>query len=190
MGPDLIHKFEAELTWILWRATGTSCNFSQFRIGHSPDDYNLVSLLHIAHTYCYQCEIGCSFSLTMGDAQCTTVHPYEKGLSTSFNTHVSLWNPHLFHIYVSHSFRGRWGTTWPGNQRSPFLCSPHGVAQFQTRPIPDVIFPSFSLSAFPSPSPYSALEDCLGKSYASNYNQHSQNQSPCIFWWKSPQTLP
>ena len=43
----------------------------------------------------------------------------------------------------------------------------HGVAQFQTRPIPDVIFPSFSLSASPSPSPYSALEDCLGKSRSS-----------------------
>ena len=37
------------------------------------------------------------------------------------------------------------------------------LAQFQTRPIPDVIFPSFSLSTSPSPSPYSTLEDCLGK---------------------------
>ena len=53
------------------------------------------------------------------------------------------------------------------NQQSPFLsflCSPHGVAQFQTRPIPDVIFPSFSLYASPSSFPYSALEDCFGKS--------------------------
>ena len=39
--------------------------------------------------------------------------------------------------------------------------------QFQSRPIPDVIFPSFSLSASPSPSPYSALGDCLGKSQSS-----------------------
>ena len=61
--------------------------------------------------------------------------------------------------------------------------APHGVAQFQTRPIPDVIFPSFSVSASPSPSPYSALEDCIGKSrsscdwpiplhFASFYNGH------------------
>ena len=73
-------------------------------------------------------------------------------------------------IYLSHSLRDRWGTTRPGNQHSPFLsflCSPHGVTQFQTRPIPDVIFPLFFLSTFPSPSPYSALEDCLGKSRSS-----------------------
>ena len=47
------------------------------------------------------------------------------------------------------------------------LCSPHGVARFQTRPILDVIFPSFSLSAFHSPFLYSTLEDCLGKSRSS-----------------------
>ena len=73
-------------------------------------------------------------------------------------------------IYLSHNFGDRWGTTRPGNQHSPFLsflCSPHGVTQFQTRPIPDVIFPSFSLSASPSPSQCSALEDCLGKSRSS-----------------------
>ena len=73
-------------------------------------------------------------------------------------------------IYLSHSLGDRWSTTRPGNQHSPFLsflCSPHGIAQFQTRPIPDVIFPSFSLSASPSPSPYSALEDGLGKSRSS-----------------------
>ena len=73
-------------------------------------------------------------------------------------------------IYVSHSLGDRWGTTRPGNQHSPFpsfLCSPHGVAQFQTRPIPDAIFSSFSLSASHSPSPYSAPEDCLGKSRSS-----------------------
>ena len=70
-------------------------------------------------------------------------------------------------IYISHSLGDHWGTTRPGNQHSPFLsflCSPHGVAQFQTRPIPNVMFPSFSLSASPSPSLYSALGDCLGKS--------------------------
>ena len=75
-------------------------------------------------------------------------------------------------IYLSHSLGDRWGTTRPGNQHSPFLsflCSPHGVAQFQTRPIPNVIFPSFSLSASLSPSPYSALEDCLGKSRGACY---------------------
>ena len=69
-------------------------------------------------------------------------------------------------IYLPHSLGDRWGTTRPGNQHSPFLlplCSPHGVSQFQTRPIPDVIFPLFSLSASPSPSPYNALEDCVGK---------------------------
>ena len=73
-------------------------------------------------------------------------------------------------IYLSHSLGDRWGTTRRGNQHSPFLsflCSPHGVSQFQTRPIPDVMFPSFSLSASPPPSPYSALEDCLGKSRSS-----------------------
>ena len=73
-------------------------------------------------------------------------------------------------IYLSHSLWDRWGTTRPGNQHSPFLsflCSPHGVAQFQTRPIPDVMFPSFPLSASHSPSPYSALEDCLGQSRSS-----------------------
>ena len=73
-------------------------------------------------------------------------------------------------IYLSHSLGDRWGTTRPGNQHSPFLsflCSLHGVAPFQTRPMPGVIFPSFSLSASPSPSPYSALEDCLGKSRSS-----------------------
>ena len=73
-------------------------------------------------------------------------------------------------IYLSHSLGDRWGTTRPGNQHSPFLsflCSPHGVAQFQTRPVLDVIFPSFSLSASPSPSLCSALEDCLGKSRSS-----------------------
>ena len=70
-------------------------------------------------------------------------------------------------IYLSHSLGDRWGTTRPGNQHSSFLCSPHGVAQFQTRPIPDAIFPSLSLSASPSPSPYTALEDCLGKSRSS-----------------------
>ena len=73
-------------------------------------------------------------------------------------------------IYLSiYSLWDRWGTTRPGNQHSPFLsflCSPHGVAQFQTHPIPYVIFQSFSLSASP-PSPYSALEDCLGKSRSS-----------------------
>ena len=72
-------------------------------------------------------------------------------------------------IYLSHSPGDHWGTTQPCNQHSPFLsflCSPHGVAQCQTCPIPDVIFPSFSLSASP-PSPYSALEDCLGKSRSS-----------------------
>ena len=87
-----------------------------------------------------------------------------------------VWRKHLYldrkpskqnfylSIYISHSLGDRWSTTRPGNQHSPFLsflCSPHGVAQFQTRPTPDVIFPSFSLSASPSPSPYSALEDCL-----------------------------
>ena len=73
-------------------------------------------------------------------------------------------------IYVSHSLGDRWGTTRSGIQRSPFLsflCSPHGVTQFQTHPIRDVIFPSFSPSASPSPSAYSALEDCLGKSRSS-----------------------
>ena len=73
-------------------------------------------------------------------------------------------------IYLSHSLGGRWGTKRPGNQHSPFLsflCSLHGVAQFQTLPIPDVIFPPFSLSTSPSPSPYSTLEDCLGKSRSS-----------------------
>ena len=70
-------------------------------------------------------------------------------------------------IYVSHSLGDNWGTTRPGNEHSPFLsflCSPHGAAQFQTRPIPDVIFPSFSLSVSTSPSPNSDLEDRLGKS--------------------------
>ena len=73
-------------------------------------------------------------------------------------------------IYLSHSFGNRWSTTRPGNQHSPFLlflCSPHGVAQFQTRPIPDVIFSSFPLSVSPSLSPYSALEDCPGQSRSS-----------------------
>ena len=73
-------------------------------------------------------------------------------------------------IYLSHSLGDRWGTTRYGNQQSPFLsffCSRRGVAQFQTRPISDVIFPSFSLSAFASPSSYSALENCLGKSRSS-----------------------
>ena len=73
-------------------------------------------------------------------------------------------------MYPSHSLGDHWGTTQPGYQHSPFLsflCSTHGVAQFQTCPILDVIFPSFSLSASPSPSPYSALEDCLGKSRSS-----------------------
>ena len=74
-----------------------------------------------------------------------------------------------YFIYLSHSLGDRRGTIRPGNQHSPFLsflCSPHGVAQLQTHPILDVIFPSFSLSASP-PSPYSALEDCLAKSRSS-----------------------
>ena len=39
-------------------------------------------------------------------------------------------------IYLSHSLGDHWGTTRPGNQHSPFLsflCSPHGVAQFQSQ---------------------------------------------------------
>ena len=73
-------------------------------------------------------------------------------------------------VYLSHSLGDCWGTSRPGNQHSPcllFLCSPDGVAQFQTCPTSDVIFPSLSLSASPSPSPFSALEDCLGKSQSS-----------------------
>ena len=68
------------------------------------------------------------------------------------------WGTIYLSIYLSHSLGDRWGTTRLGNQHSPFLlflCSPHGVAQFQTSPISDVIFPSFSLSASPSPTPYS-----------------------------------
>ena len=90
-----------------------------------------------------------------------TDHPRTQGLSTPpHNQSINL------SIYLSYSLGDRWGTTQPGNQLSPFLlflCSPHGVAQFQTRPIPDVIFPPFSLSASASPFLYSALEDCLGK---------------------------
>ena len=72
--------------------------------------------------------------------------------------------PASLSTYLSRSLGDRRGTTRSGNQHLPFLsflCSPHGVAQFQTRPISDVIFPSFSRSASPSPSP--PLEDCLGK---------------------------
>ena len=91
----------------------------------------------------------------------------------SSSTSIGLDPRDYLSIYLSHSLGDRWGTTRPGNQHSPFLsflsflCSLHGVAQFQTRPIPDFIFVSFSLSASPSPSPYSALEDCLGKSRSS-----------------------
>ena len=73
--------------------------------------------------------------------------------------------PRSISIYLSHSLGDRSGTTQHGNQHSPFLsflCSPHSVTLFQTHPILDVIFPSFSLSASP-PSAYSTLEDCLGK---------------------------
>ena len=83
---------------------------------------------------------------------------------------MSKLSPRYLSIYLSHSLGDRWGTTRPGNQHSPFLsflCSPHGVTQFQTRPFPDVIFPSFSLSASPFSSQYSAMEDCLGKSRSS-----------------------
>ena len=73
-------------------------------------------------------------------------------------------------IYLSLSRGDRWGTTRSSIQHSPFLsflCSAHGVTQFQTSPIPDVIFPSISLSASPLPSLYSALGDGLGKSRSS-----------------------
>ena len=115
-------------------------------------------------------------SLENEDHQCTSSLDFRHSFS------LILWPQELlvytFHrymikllsIYLSHSFGDHWGTTRPGNQHSPFLsflCSPHGVAQLQTRPIPDVIFPSFSLSAPPSPSLYSALENCLGKSRSS-----------------------
>ena len=96
-------------------------------------------------------------------------HPLSyREISRCWNANVWVLFNHYHHL--SHSLGDRWGTTRPGNQHSPFLpflCSPHGVAQFQTRPVPDVIFPSFLLSASPSPSPYSALEDCLGKAWTS-----------------------
>ena len=72
-----------------------------------------------------------------------------KRPSPRYQTYIRLFDPsHSIYlsIYLPHSLGDRWGTTRPGNQHWPFLsfvCCPHGVAQFQTRPISDVIFQSF-----------------------------------------------
>ena len=84
------------------------------------DDYCAIELR--SPVYCY------SMTVTLYTA---------KYLEHAFS------NVEICTIYLSRSLGDRWGTTRPGNQLSPFLsflCSPHRVAQFQTCPIPDVIF--------------------------------------------------